>query len=134
MLTRHDLRWIYKVFKLASILNIYPVTFDSVTDQMKIQESKPRKFISYAWLAVLFCHFIYTGVGTIRAAFFTENSYTDFVPVMICFTYGFFSVVTSTHLMFFQRVQENVVVYNEILRIRGKKEFSSFGNTKWRIN
>ena len=121
MLTRHNLRWNYRVLKLASILNIYPVTFDSVTGQMKIQESKPRKFISYAWLAVLFCHFIYTGVGTIRAAFFSGPSYTDFVPVMISFVYGMFCVGTSTHLMFSQRAQENVVVYNEVLRIRSKK-------------
>ena len=120
MLTRHDLRLTYKIFQVGSALNIFPVTFDPVTGQMKSQESRLRRFIFKIWQTLGFSHISYIILRTVQAGYFSESTYSDVIPLMITLCTAFSGIFIYTNFIFVTRAQENVKVYNELLRIRGE--------------
>ena len=122
MLTRHDLRWIYGLFKLMSSLNLIPVTFDPVTGQMRRQTSVKRNVIFKIWLLLGLTHISYIGIRTGQAIFFMENeTHKDFFPMMSIILFGFLTFFLFLYLPFGPGIVENVAVFNEILRMRGKE-------------
>ena len=128
MLTRHDLRWSYKIFQVGSALNIFPVTFDPVTGRMKSQKSGLRRFIFRIWQTVGLSHIFYIVLRTVQTGLSSETKYRDFTPLMLTLCVIFTGFFLYTDFMFLKRVEENVKVYNELLRIRGEI-ISHFGKT-----
>ena len=120
MLTRQDLRWSCKIFQIGSTLNIFPVTFDPVTGQMKSQKSGLRRFIFRIWQAVGLSHIFYIVLLTIQTGLSSETKYRDFTPLMLTMCVTFIGMFLHTNFMFLDTVEENVKVYNELLRIRGE--------------
>ena len=120
MLTRRDLRWIYSIFKLASILSIFPVSFDPRTRQMKVERSIWKKIVFKTWHTLSILHFFYVTLRTFQLDIFSSSSpYRDFLPMMGIISSGICVISMQPHLMFIHSGEENVKVYNQILRNRG---------------
>ena len=120
MLTRHDLRWTYKIFQIGSALNVFPVTFEPVTGQMKSQDSGLKKCIFKIWQTLGFCHIFYLTLRTIYTGHFSGSTYRDFLSLMIILCVTFLGIFRYTDFIFVTRIEANVKVYNELLRIRGE--------------
>ena len=122
MLTRHDLRWSYKIFQVLSAMNIFPVTFDPVTGQMSRQTSMWRNVIFKIWLLLGLTHIFYIAMRTGQAIFLSESAtHKDFFPMMSIILFGFLTFFLFLYLPFGPGIVENVAVFNEILRMRGKE-------------
>ena len=119
MLTKRDLRVNYFFFKLASVLNLIPVTFDPLTGRMRAQSSSIRKFIFKCWQALGLYTFTFLFSRTFYSLTYTNLS-LDFIPVMGIGSTAFCCAFLAAHFMFDTNLEENIKVYNEIMRIRGK--------------
>ena len=120
MLTRHDLRWNYKTFQVGSALNIFPVTFDPVTGQMKIQESGWRNFIFKIIQTLQLFHVSYIILRIVQTRYSSGNSYSDVIPLMFIMYILLMGMFLYINFTFVTRAEENAKVYNELLRILGE--------------
>ena len=128
MLTKRDLRWAYKLLTFYSGLLIIPVKFKPFIlgegeGQMRSEKSSIWRRIGFKIVQILTtCHFLFMSFRTLDYINETDvDGNLDFVPIMLILTVGYVTVEVIAYLIFVSGLELNSKVYNESLKIRGKK-------------
>ena len=121
MLTKWDLRWVYRWTRFCSKLNLLPVTFDPVTGQIRRQRTVWRNVMFHVWILLGLAHNFFMVARTVHVIILSESdTYRDFIPMIVIICHGFLTCTTILYLPVVTGAEENFIVFNEILRIRGK--------------
>ena len=128
MLTPNNLRWNYQSFSLYSKLNLIPVRFIQNfllggSRPMDSQGSSVWKRIGFKLVQVSFLSqtlfvSIRTGLGAHGSGHEDDGA---FVPIMIIMTGAYLSMCFITFFTFDSERALNTKIYNEILKLRGKR-------------
>ena len=139
MLTKLDLKWTCKLFSLYTKLGIIPVTFKPLTvgegsGQMRNEVSSIWRRIGFKIIQILIASHIsfisfrtleYTKTGRgssgTNAAGNPIGLDLDLVPMMVVVLAIFATAEVISYLIFDAAQQLNIQVYNQSLKLRGKK-------------
>ena len=125
MLSRQDVQLTEASLNLASSLRIIPVTFDPSSGRMRKLEGEnswKRELMFKFWCQLAVSHVLYMSFRLMNFVLFPENGKLswDFIPIMITATVGIYCIIFTTLALFRTSLQENIKLYNETIRIRGK--------------
>ena len=132
MLIKSDLRWNLKFFSLFSKLNLIPVSLKSgiLIGQMENHDkSQIGSFIGFKlWQTLCGCYSIFLSTRTLDYVIGVGSGakelgldFLDFVPFMLMLCGGFSTVSITGHLIFDSGRELNTMIYNETLKLCGKK-------------
>jgi len=123
MLSRWDLRWVYRSFNLSSALHLFPVMFEPSLipgGKMECGEISMGKGIGFKFHQLIFtCQMLFISSRTLQYTSAETEFDWDFVPIMLIFTGGFWTMNSMAHTMFKSCWGLTVKMYNEILKLRG---------------
>jgi hypothetical protein len=138
MLKKKDLRLNHYLFHFASIINIYPITFDAFSGQIQTDavnnETRRTKFksawkriIYKFWQSIFVLYLIFISIRTAQFAFGSAAggagaSDRDFLPFMYCQCVGYYGAFIIAHLIFDRQLRLNSIVYDEIHKIRFRRK------------